>query len=263
MIRWDDAVDHVGLLTIDRPERRNALNAELCGELRERLENSHQLRAIVITGEGTAFCAGADIARRAEDNDRSSAGSGGLEHGGSDTFRPAFELLLDAIVDHPAPVIAAINGPALGAGLQLAVACDFRVVADHAKLGIPAARLGIVLSAANVRRLALLVGHAAARDLLLTGRDVDVDEAKAMGLVSRHGSDAKAAALHLARELAALAPLTVKGHKRALNLVMTQGDREAIDVELRALEEAAFLSDDLQEGLNAFGEKREPRFLGT
>ncbi len=263
MIRWDEISDQVSVATIDRPERRNALNAELCGELRERLENSHQLRAIVITGEGTAFCAGADIARRADDNARSPAASGGLEHGGGDTFRPAFELLLDAIVDHPAPVIAAINGPALGAGLQLAVACDFRVVADHAKLGIPAARLGIVLSASNVRRLALLVGHAAARDLLLTGRAIDVEEAKTMGLVSRHGSDAKAAAIHLARELAALAPLTVKGHKRALNLVMAQGDPEAADVELRALEDAAFLSDDLQEGLKAFSEKREPLFGGT
>ena len=143
----------------------------------------------MITGEGVAFCAGADIMRRAED-------TGGLEHGGADTFRPAFELVLDAIVEHPAPVIAAVNGAALGAGMQLAVACDLRVVAPTAKVGIPAAKLGVLLSAPNIRRLAVLVGQGAARDILLTGRTITIDEARARsGSCSGSSDDALATAL--------------------------------------------------------------------
>lgn len=256
MIRWSVPQEHVGLATIDRPESRNALSAELCDELRGHLEQSHALRAIVITGEGVAFCAGADIMRRARD-------TGGLEHGGADTFRPAFELVLDAIVAHPAPVIAAVNGAALGAGMQLAVACDLRVVAPTAKVGIPAAKLGVLLSASNIRRLAVLMGQGAARDILLTGRTISIDEARANGFAQRVSDDALATALELAADIAKLAPLSVSGHKHALNIV---ADATALDdaavAEIRALEAAAFSSADLQEGLAAFSEKRPPRFEG-
>src|SRR5437763_1170814 len=104
------------------------------------------------------------------------------EPGGGDTFRPAFDRLLDAIVDYPAPVLAAVNGPAIGAGMQLAVACDLRIAAFTATFSIPAARLGVFLSPANVQRLATLVGQGAARDLLLTARTLAADEAAAVGL---------------------------------------------------------------------------------
>ncbi len=256
MIRWELPHEHVGLATIDRPERRNALNAELCDELRGHLERSQGLRAVVITGEGVAFCAGADIIRRAQD-------TGGLEHGGGDTFRPAFERVLDAIEAHPAPVIAAVNGAALGAGMQLAVACDLRVVAPTAALGIPAAKLGVLLSAPNIRRLAVLMGQGAARDLLLTGRTITVDEAREHGFAQRVSDDTRATALEVAADIAKLAPLSVHGHKHALNIV---ADTTALDdaalAEIRAREEAAFRSADLQEGLAAFGEKRPPKFEG-
>jgi enoyl-CoA hydratase len=175
-IRWErDGA--VGVAVIDRPERRNALSAELCDELREHVEQNGDLRAVVISGSGDrAFCAGADLGRRATE-------VGGLEHGGGDSFRPAFESLLDAIVASPPPVIAAVNGAALGAGMQLAVACDLRVVAPHATFGIPAARLGVLLSGSNIGRLATLVGQAAARDVLLTARVFDVENATRVGLV--------------------------------------------------------------------------------
>lgn len=247
----------IGVAIIDRPERRNALSADLCDSLREHLQANTDLRAVVIGGAGDkAFCAGADLGRRASD-------IGGLEHGGGDSFRPAFEALLDTIVSWPAPVIAAVNGAALGAGMQLAVACDLRVVAPRATFGIPAARLGVLLSAPNIARLAHLVGQAAARDLLFTARVLDLDEADSVGLVQRRAPDALAAARTLALEIAALAPLTISGHKRALNLV-EEARALAPDsrAEISQLEADAFASSDLQEGLSAFAEKRPPQFEG-
>jgi len=256
-IRWE-VRDLVGVAVIDRPERRNALDAQMCRQLHGYLDTNPGLRAIVIGGAGDkAFCAGADLGRRAADT------AGGLEHGGGDTFRPAFEGLLDTIVAYPAPVIAAVNGAALGAGMQLAVACDVRVVSPNASFGIPAARLGVLLSPKNIARLALLVGQATARDVLLTARTLDIDEAERVGLVQRRADDAYAAACILANEIAELAPLSASGHKRALNLlaerVMLTAEQTA---EIARLEEAAFASHDLQEGIGAFGEKRVPRFEG-
>jgi enoyl-CoA hydratase len=244
----------VGVATIDRTERRNALDAEHCDELRVALETHPDLLAVVVTGAGSAFCAGADLGTRFADG-------GGR---GADTFRPAFERVLDAIVDFPSPVIAAIHGPAIGAGMQLAVACDLRIAGPDAKLAIPSGKLGILLSAANIARLAVLVGQGAARDFLLTGRTVGVAEAVVVGLVQREADDPVAAALALAQEIAALAPLSVRGHKRALNLVAAAGGLGADALaEIGAAERAAFGSRDLEEGMNAFAEKRTPRFEGA
>jgi len=243
----------VGLATIDRQERRNALNAGLCEELQGHLEREPDLRAFVLTGAGSAFCSGADLVTRF-----SAEGDAP-----TDTFRPAFERVLDAIVEYRAPVIAAINGPAIGAGMQLAVACDVRVAALGARLAIPGGKLGIHLSARNIWRLAHLVGQGPARDFLLAGRNVDADEASRLGLVQYVSQDAVGAALALACEIASYAPLTVQGHKRALNLVAEeQWLSLSVQREMAALEERAFASEDLQEGMNAFAEKRTPRFKG-
>ncbi len=252
MIRFERR-GFVGLAIIDRQERRNALNAELCAELQSHLERESELRAFVLTGAGSAFCSGADLVTRF------------TAHGdaATDTFRPAFEEVLNAIVAYPAPVIAAINGPAIGAGMQLTVACDVRIAALGARLAIPGGKLGIHLSARNIWRLAQIVGQGAARDFLLAGRNVDADEALRLGLVQYVSHDAVGGALALAGEIASYAPLTVQGHKRALNLVAEeQWLSPAIQREMAVLEARAFASEDLQEGMAAFAEKRTPRFNG-
>jgi len=247
----------VGLATIDRPERRNALNGDLCAELRDVLIAHPELRAVVITGAGSAFCAGADLVTRFEPADAA------VDSPVVDTFRPSFEELLDAIVDHPAPVIAAVNGAAMGAGMQLAVACDIRVAGPTAKFAIPGGKLGVHLSARNIWRLSMLVGQGAARDFLLAGRVVGLDEATAMGIVQRSSDDPLGTARTMAEEIATSAPLTMRGHKRSLNLVAeAQWLSEGAAAEIAALEAEAFGSEDLREGVAAFAEKRTPIFKG-
>ena len=248
--------DRILTITIERPAKRNALNGDLCVALTEVLRGSEpSIAAVVITGAGSAFCAGADLVSR--------FGAGTDGGPATDTFRPSFEVLLDTIADCPVPVIAAINGPAIGAGMQLGVACDIRIATPSAKMAIPGGKLGILLSPTNVWRLTQLVGHGLTRDFLLTGRVVDGTEALAMGLVQRIADDVRAAAHELAVHIASLAPLTVRGHKRVINLV---GESTALSDSARAealrLEARAFASKDLVEGTAAFAEKRAPRFKG-
>ncbi len=250
----------VALATIDRPERRNALNAELCAALLTHVEAAPAagVRAVVITGAPPAFCAGADLVTRfAADTDTEAVADAGYQaqdaHGG-DTFRPTFEQLLDGLEAFPGAVIAAVNGAAYGAGMQLAVACDLRVMATDARVAIPAAKLGIVLSGANIARLQRLVGPGAASSLLLGAEVLDAADCARVGFAQRTVDDALAAALEWAGQIAALAPLSVSSHKRAL-LGAPAGA-------IAELERAAFASSDLQEGMAAFAEKRPPRFEG-
>ena len=243
---------------MNRPAARNALSVDLCNALTEAVKAagaSNEARVIVLSGEGSVFCAGADFA--------AVSGPGGLD------FVPAFERMLETVARCRLPVIASIQGAALGGGLQLAVACDFRAVAAEAKLGIPSARLGILVNFENVQRLVLLVGPALAREILMTARTFTGQEAVESGLAHRAVPTAQldAAVEEWAATIAEMAPLSVQGSKLSIQAVVdhlsssrTTLPERAADVDRLVAE--AYRSADLAEGLKAMSEKRKPNFKG-
>lgn len=224
----------VAVIEIDRHERRNALDAAHCHALRDAVQ-AESARAIVITGAGSSFCSGADL---------------GAAYDAA--FRDALYAMIAAVTEAPVPVLAAVNGPAIGAGTQLALACDLRIAAEEATFAIPTARLGIAVNPWTIRRLALLSGTGTAQGMLIGGEALDAARALQCGLASRLGD--RGAALAWARELAELAPLSLAYAKKALNR------EEASDL-IKAFE-ACWASDDAAEGQRARAEKRPPRFRG-
>lgn len=247
----------VAVLTINRPQVLNALDSASLDELHRatrELADDSAVRAVVITGAGEkAFAAGADIrelAAMGPDASRAHARRG--------------QAALAAIEEMNKPVVAAINGFALGGGCELAMACTFRIAAERARLGQPEISLGMIPGFAGTQRLTRLVGRAVALDLLLTGRHVEAEEALRLGLVHRvvPGSRLMAAARALAAEMAAKAPLAVRYILEAVRrgADMTMDDAQALEASLFGL---AAASDDSREGTAAFLEKRAPAFKGT
>lgn len=249
-------------ITLQRPEARNAVSApmmeQLLGELRAAAEDA-AARMVVLAGEGPDFCAGADLAEL----DEAAGGPGGVEYG------RIFEAVLKAIDEHPLPVMAAIHGAALGAGCQIAVACDLAVAAEDARIGIPSARLGIVINFENVQRLVVAVGPKRAADILVTGRTLSGAQAADWGLVNEAVPPTSLGERveEVAETIAGAAPLSVRGSKRGIRDVLAHlsidrgrdGRRLAA---FDALAAEAFASDDLREGIRAFRERRRPEFRG-
>ena len=232
----------VGVVTIDRHERRNALDLEHVEDLRDSVDAlvGEGVRAMVITGAGSSFCSGADL--------------GGVYGPG---FRDALYVTLDAISSAPMPVIAAVNGPAIGAGTQVAIACDLRVAAPSAKFAIPTARNGLAVDPWTIRRLALIAGGGAARAILLGCEQLDDRQAFDRGLVDRLGSVHDA--MDWAEDLATAAPLTLAYSKRVLESMFEPRPwAEDLDDDFAAVWE----SEDVEEGVRARLEKRKPDFQG-
>ena len=244
-----DREDAVAVVTIDRQEALNALDVETLTELRDRLREldaDDAVRALVLTGAGEkAFVAGADIKYMSGLDPAAAKEWGALGH-------EAARLLEEM----PKPTIAAINGFALGGGCELALGCDVRYAAGNARLGQPEIDLGIVPGWGGTQRLARVCGLGAAKDLILTGRTVDAEEALRIGLVDAIADPVLERALETARALAAKSPVALRVAKRLLNLSPGALEREAEEFgEL-------FASEDAKEGLAAFAEKRAPRFTG-
>lgn len=234
------------VLTIElqRPERRNALNSQLVEELREAVlkAGDGSTRAIVLTGQGTVFCAGADLSGDAF---------------AADYPDRLIELhrVLDATL---IPVIGAINGPTIGAGLQLAMQCDLRVVAPDAFFQFPTSKYGLALDNWSIRRLSTLVGHGRARAMLLAAEKLTADAALQTGMANRIGTLADAQAW--AAEIAGLAPLAIQHAKRVLN---DDGAIEEAWPVHKELFDKAWSSQDVVEAQVARIEKRPPKFQGA
>lgn len=237
-----DLQDRVALVTIDRPERRNAVDHETLLALRQVQHEvlNAEARCLVLTGTPPAFCAGADLT--------------GVESG---EFIDALVAALRGFTELPIPTIAAIDGPALGAGTQLVVACDLRIATERSVFGIPAAKLGLVVDHWTVERLAREMGWSIARAMLVGAQTYRTEQLLATGAIHRVGG--LDAALAWAHELAGLAPLTMATHKLALE---TSAPPPVLDAAVEQARVAAWASADADEGRLAFLDKRPPRFTG-
>jgi enoyl-CoA hydratase len=241
----------VAVLTVDRPATLNAIDAEVLADLEAALttlEATPAVRVVILTGRGRAFVAGGDIAHMAR-----------LPVSDGERWVRGGQAVLRRLARLPQVSIAAVNGYALGGGLELALACDLRVAADTAQLGLPEVRVGLIPGWGGTQRLLRLVGPARARDLIFTGRAVTAEEALRLGVVSRVAAadELLVACQALAREICGASPTAVRAAKRAL----VEGADLPLDAALA--EEAAawlenFASWNRTEGLTAFVERRSP-----
>ena len=231
----------VSVLELNRPDRRNALDLDQCRALAavSAAEVDAGARVLVVTGRGTAFCSGADL-----------GGVYGQE------FLDALYGMLHGLTRLPVPVLAAVNGAAIGAGTQLALACDLRVAGDAARFAVPTARNGMAVDAWTMRALAHVAGGGVARRVMLAAETLDRDEALHCGLADRPGD--LDAAIAWAHEIAQLAPLTLAHNKRVLSAMVDTTH----DAEIDASFAACWASDDVREAAGARAEKRTPVFTG-
>jgi enoyl-CoA hydratase len=246
--------NNVAIITVNRPEALNALNNDLLYELSvafELAEADVDVNALIITGTGRAFIAGADIANLQKIADAFNGREASL----------AGQDVMNTLAALPFPTIAAINGFALGGGLELALACDLRVASTNAKLGLPEVGLGLLPGYGGTQRLPRLIGLGRALDLIFTGRHVDAQEALQLGIVNRVAEDALKAAKELAAQTLKNAPVALGLAKeavvRGLDVNMAQGLE--IEADLFGL---VTTTEDMQEGTTAFLEKRAAEFKG-
>jgi enoyl-CoA hydratase len=240
-----EQVGRVSVITLDRPERRNALDhatllelLEIQDRLRSEVDASNT-RVVVLTGAPPAFCAGADLT--------------GVEEG---QFATDLGSVLRNFTTLAAPVVAAIDGPALGAGTQLVVACDLRIATPDSMLGVPAAKLGLVVDHWTVRRVASEFTTPVARSMLVGAENYPAADLHRTGGIHRLGG--QEAAMQWAEQLASLAPLTMAAHKHGLEADGGPHDADRFE----SMRREAWASTDAEEGRTAFLEKRRPTFRG-
>ncbi len=252
--------ERICTLTINRPEKRNALSPDMLfqfADTLEQLKKEGQIRCLIIRGAGDkAFSAGYEIGkipvRRSEDVPASEA-------------KNPLQTALAAIPDFPYPVIAMINGPAFGAGCELAVTCDIRIAAEGIRMSMPPAKLGVVYHWRGLMNFIHVIGLANAKEMFFTGRAYDASRAKEMGLVNYvvPADQLERFTLQMAGEISENAPLSLAGMK-TIFLKCQQAQKLSPEDErvTEFLRKQAFSSEDLKEGQRAFAEKRKPVFRG-
>ncbi len=253
---------HVVTVTLDRPEQMNALTPEMSDSLLAALEQAgrdDEVRVVIITGAGRAFCAGGDMKTMTVRAEREKTAVGRIE-----ALQASGRRIPIVIKQLHKPVIASINGAAMGWGCDLAVACDIRVAADSARFGELFVKRGLIPDGGSTYNLPRLIGMDKAAELVFTGRTIDAAEALKIGLVTRvvAAAELRQATELLAQEIAVNAPLAVQSAKRLMqaqvNLTLEQS-MEQVAMFLSALRQ----SDDHREGVAAFLEKREANFRGS
>jgi enoyl-CoA hydratase/carnithine racemase len=255
-LRLDEPAPHVTRITIDNPQKRNALDHDILDAFADVLPRL-EARCLLLTGTGKVFSAGYDIGALPQD-DFARAAEAIVAH--------PFTAAIEALDAYPFPVLAALNGHAIGGGLELALSCDLRVCGADARLGMPPARLGLIYSHTGLRKFIDALGAPRTRELFFTARNVGAGEALRWGLVGEvlPAADVAARGVELAAEIAANAPLSLVGNKRVIRALLdAEGALDpAVEEELVALRDACFGSEDFYEGVRAFAEKRAPRWQG-
>jgi enoyl-CoA hydratase len=246
--------DSVALLTLDRPQRLNAIGSDTHAQLQSALdviEADPGLRAVVITGAGKVFSAGADISEM-----RAITGTDSFE-----AFIRGFHACYTRLSELGQPTVAAINGLAFGGGFELALACDFRVAARTARLGLPEIKLGLLPGAGGTQRLIRLLPMNIAKELILAGRSLDAERACSLGVVNSvtEPGEVLAQALEFGCELAAGPPRAVAVGKRLLRQGLELDLPAALELEIEA-SRAVFGAPEAKEGLAAFAAKRPPHW---
>ena len=251
---------NIAIITLNRPERLNAISGPMLNALSEQLiacQRDPEVRVVVLTGSGRGFCAGLDLVDQQQ------------RIGGGDGPRPGYSLfdLRDAppvvLNRMDKPVLCALNGPAAGYGMDMALLCDIRVASDRAKMGAVFARRGVLPESGGTWILPRLLGWAKAAEVAFLGRVLDAQESLDAGLVNQvvPHDQLMNVTLGLAEEIAANAPLSVQATKRMMRLGMDEPFEAAVDhIYLQLL--PLFGSDDFKEGVRAFMEKRDPQFQG-
>ncbi len=244
----------VARLTISNPERRGALDHEILDALADHARTL-DARCLVIRGSGEVFSAGYDIGNLEDE---------GFEENAERLVAHPFQDAIEALDAYPYPVLAALNGHAIGGGLELALTCDIRVGARGIRVGMPPAKLGLIYSHTGLARFIDVCGVAGAAELFFVGATVDSERARAMGLVNELTEPAEldGRALELASEIAANAPLSLAGNKRIIRALRARPLSEQVERELVELRESCFRSEDFREGVRAFAEKRPPVWRG-
>jgi enoyl-CoA hydratase len=249
---------HVLVVTMNRPEARNALSGEMMEIMREawdRVDGDAGIRVCVLTGAGGAFCAGADLKAMTQSHPGESFQGGGWNLAKIDALLKGRRLTK--------PLVAAVEGPAIAGGTEILQATDIRVAGESAKFGVSEARWGLFPLGGSAVRLPRQIPYTLAADVLLTGRHLSADEAREIGLVGRVVPDGQAlgTALEIAEQIAANGPLAVQAMLQTIRDTEGMPENEAFKIEAE-IGMRVFMSEDAKEGPRAFAEKRRPEVSG-